>query len=56
MLELSIPKARTSMNVVILVVLCPYDVYIPVHNVLDACISITRESGRGLGPGNRVIK
>jgi hypothetical protein len=25
--------------------------YSPVHNVLDACISITRESGRGLGPG-----
>jgi hypothetical protein len=23
----------------------------PVHNVLDACISITWGSGRGLGPG-----
>jgi hypothetical protein len=27
--------------------------YSPVHNVLDACISITRASGRGLGPGNQ---
>jgi hypothetical protein len=27
--------------------------YTPVHNVLDKCISITRASGRGLGPGNR---
>ncbi len=25
------------------------------HNVLDACISITRASGRGLGPGNREL-
>ncbi len=25
-----------------------YDLYSPVHNVLDACISITRGSGRGL--------
>jgi hypothetical protein len=33
--------------------LCTYDLYSPVHNVLDACISITRASGRGLGPGNR---
>ncbi len=32
--------------------LCTYDLYSPVHNVLDACISITRESGRGLGPGS----
>jgi len=24
-----------------------------VHNVLYVCISITRASGRGLGPGNR---
>jgi hypothetical protein len=32
--------------------LCTYDLYIHVHNVLDACISITRASGRGLGPGN----
>ncbi len=31
--------------------LCTYDLYSPVHNVLDACISITRGSGRGLGPG-----
>ncbi len=30
--------------------LCTYDLYSPVHNVLDACISITRASGRGLGP------
>ncbi len=28
-----------------------YDLYSPVHNVLDACIFITRASGRGLGPG-----
>jgi hypothetical protein len=27
--------------------LCIYDLYNPVHNVLDACISITRASGRG---------
>jgi hypothetical protein len=33
--------------------LCTYDLYSPVHNVLDACISITRASGRGLGPGIR---
>jgi hypothetical protein len=26
-----------------------YDLYSPVHNVLDVCISITRASGRGLG-------
>jgi hypothetical protein len=32
--------------------LCTYDLYSHVHNVLDVCISITRESGRGLGPGN----
>ncbi len=31
--------------------LCTYDLYCPVHNALDACISITRGSGRGLGPG-----
>ncbi len=33
--------------------LCTYDLYSPVHNVLDACISITGASGRGLGPGIR---
>ncbi len=27
--------------------LCTYDLYSPVHIVLDACISITRASGRG---------
>jgi hypothetical protein len=27
--------------------LCTYDLYSPVHNVLDACISITRGSGGG---------
>jgi hypothetical protein len=27
--------------------LCTYDLYSPVHNVLDACISITRASGGG---------
>jgi hypothetical protein len=31
--------------------LCTYGLYSPVHNVLDTCISITRASGRGLGPG-----
>ncbi len=30
---------------------CTYDLYFPLHNVLDACISTTRASGRGLGPG-----
>jgi hypothetical protein len=30
--------------------LCTYDLYSPVHNVLDACISITRASGRALRP------
>ncbi len=33
--------------------LCTCDLYSPVHNVLDACISIMRASGRGLGPGSR---
>ncbi len=33
--------------------LCTYDLYSPVHNVLDACMSITRANGRGLGPGIR---
>ncbi len=32
--------------------LCTYDLYSPVHNVLDTCISITRASGTGSGPGN----
>jgi hypothetical protein len=31
--------------------LCTYDLHSPVPNVLDACTSITRASGRGLGPG-----
>ncbi len=31
--------------------LCTYDLYSPVHNVLNACISIMWGSGRGLGPG-----
>ncbi len=30
--------------------LCTYDFYSSVHNVLDACISITRGSEWGLGP------
>jgi hypothetical protein len=33
--------------------LCTYDLYSPMHNVLDACISMTRASRWGLGPGNR---
>jgi hypothetical protein len=32
--------------------LVPKTTYTPMHNVLDACISITWESGRGLGPRN----
>jgi hypothetical protein len=32
--------------------LCTSDLYGPVSNVFDACRSITRASGRGLGPGN----
>jgi hypothetical protein len=31
--------------------LCTYDLYSPVHNVLDACIFITWKSEKGLGPG-----
>ncbi len=31
--------------------LCAYDLNSPVHNVLDARVSITRGSGRGLDPG-----
>jgi hypothetical protein len=31
--------------------LCTYDLYSAVHNVLDACISSMRASGRGLGRG-----
>ncbi len=31
--------------------LCTYDLYSPVHNVLDACISITWGSGKVLSPG-----
>jgi hypothetical protein len=27
--------------------LCTYDLYSPMHNVLDACITITRGSGGG---------
>jgi hypothetical protein len=30
--------------------LCIYDLYSPVHNVLDACIPITCASVRGVGP------
>ncbi len=30
-----------------------YDLYGPVRNVFDACIYITRASGRGLGSGNQ---
>jgi hypothetical protein len=30
--------------------LCTYDLYGPVRNVFDACRSITRGCGRGLGP------
>jgi hypothetical protein len=30
--------------------LSTYDLYSPMLNVLDACISITRVSGKGVGP------
>jgi hypothetical protein len=30
-----------------------YDLYSPLHNVLDVCLSITRASGRGLDLGKR---
>jgi hypothetical protein len=33
-------------------ILHTYDLCSPMHNALDACISITRASARGLGPGN----
>jgi hypothetical protein len=33
--------------------LCTYDLYGPLCDVFDARRSITRASGRGLGPGNR---
>jgi hypothetical protein len=36
--------------------LCTYDSYGPVRNVFDACRSITRASGRGLGPGKMKIE
>ena len=32
--------------------LCTYDLYSPVHNVLDACISITWGKWEGVGPWN----
>jgi hypothetical protein len=32
------------------VIYAPKILYTPMHNVLDAWISITRASGRGLGP------
>jgi hypothetical protein len=31
--------------------LCTYDLYSPVHNILDACISITRAEGKWEGVG-----
>ncbi len=32
-----------------------YDLYVPVRNAFDACRSITRASGRGLGLGNQTF-
>jgi hypothetical protein len=32
--------------------LCTYDLYSPVHNVLDACTSITLGEVGGVGPWN----
>jgi hypothetical protein len=45
--------ALTSVFVAQSSYICTYDLYSPVNNVLDASISITRASGRGLGPGYR---
>jgi hypothetical protein len=33
--------------------LCTYDLCSLINNIFDACRSITKASGRGLGPGNR---
>jgi hypothetical protein len=51
-----VPKVRyypSDDGEVIISYLCNYDLYGPVRNVIDACRSITRASGRGLGSGNR---
>jgi hypothetical protein len=34
----------------VLAIYAPIDLYSPMHNGLDACISITRASGKGVGP------
>jgi hypothetical protein len=39
---------RLNIHKTAFIYLCTYDIYSPVHNVLEACISITRGSGRGL--------
>ena len=50
-------SARTEKKTIVTIknYLCTYDLYSPVHNVLDAFISITRASGRELGPGNETF-
>ncbi len=42
-----------GVNGTLVLTIYAYDLYSPEHYVLDACISITRRSGRGLGPGIR---
>jgi hypothetical protein len=48
-----LPLMKKEILVTKISYLCIYDLYGPVHNVFDACRSIARASGRGLGPGNR---
>ncbi len=45
-------RFATMLVTVVIIIYAPMIyMYSPVHNVLDVCISITRESGRGLSPG-----
>ncbi len=46
---------QVEIEIILLNNLCTYDLYSPMHNVLDVCISIARASRRGLVPGNRVF-
>ncbi len=46
-----IRKSMENVSKFHILTICAPMIY--VHNVLDACISITRGSGRGLGPGIR---
>ena len=47
----TIHPVKVTKGLVCISNLCTYDLYSPVHTVLNACISITWGSGRGLGPG-----